>query len=115
MKISKNEQLVEVRSNVVGGVGDVTMVHFLKKEDAYGAGRLFAVNTLEPGCSFGYHKHEGEFEVYYMLEGTAEVMDEGEVYQLEAGDMMQCKPGGSHSIINKSEDPVRFLALILNV
>ena len=97
------------------GVGDVTMVRFLKKEDAYGVGRLFAVNTLNPGCSFDHHKHEGEFEAYYMLEGTAEAMDEGEVYQLEAGDMVQCKSGGSHSIINKSQSPVCFLALLLNV
>lgn len=115
MIISKNEQAVDIRSNMVGGEGDITMVHFLNKEDAFGTGRLFAVFTLQPGCSIGYHKHEGEFEIYYMLEGTAEVVDEGETYQIHAGDMMQCKPGGSHSIINKSEGLVRFLAFILNV
>ena len=115
MIISKNEQRVDVRSNLAGGIGETTMVHFLNKEDSFGTGSLFAVLTLQPGCSIGYHKHEGEFEVYYMLEGTAEVMDEGEIYQLHPGDMMQCNPGGSHSIINKSEGIVRFLAFILNV
>lgn len=115
MIISKNEQLVEVRSNLAGGVGEITLTHFLDKENSFGTGRVFAVFTLQPGSSIGYHKHEGEFEVYYMLEGTAEVMDDGEIYQLQTGDMMQCNPGGSHSIINKSEDPVRFVAFVLNV
>ena len=115
MRILKDEQLVEVRNHMAGGAGSVTLNHFLSKEEAYTAGRLFAVNTLLPGCSIGYHKHTGEFEIYYILEGTAEITEDGEIYELHEGDMMQCKDGSSHGIANKSHEPLRFLALILNV
>lgn len=115
MKILKKDQMEEVRPHMVGGEGECTVRQFLPVDCAYGAGRLFAVNTLEPGCSVGYHKHQGEYEVYYILEGVGHVVDDGEEYDLAAGDMMQCRDGFSHSIENRSDKPLRFLALILNV
>lgn len=115
MKILYKDQLEEVRVCMAGGEGECTVHHILPADLACGAGRLFAVNTLQPGCSVGYHKHEGEFEVYYILEGAAKITEDGEVYELHAGDMMQCRDGSSHGIANESDAPVRFLALILNV
>ena len=114
MKTRKNDRRLEVREHMAGGEGSCEVHHILLPEDAYGAGRLFAVNTLAPGCSVGVHEHHGEYEVYLVLDGTAVVTDNGEVYELHAGDMMQCKDGGSHGIANHGDKPVSFLALILN-
>ena len=115
MKILCKDQLEEVRPKMAGGEGECTVQHVLEKEDAYGAGRNFTINTLAPGCSIGYHQHKGEFEVYYVLEGVGQVVDDGEIYLLRQGDMMQCRDGSSHSIENRTDKPLRVLALIINV
>lgn len=115
MKQLKAERKLEIKPQMLGGKGQLEIHHFLNKEDAYGAGRLFAVNTLAPGSSIGYHKHEREYEVYFILEGKAEIVEDGETYFLEPGDMMQCRDGSGHSIENVGDTPLRFLALILNV
>ena len=115
MKILCKDQLEEVRPKMAGGEGECTVHHILPADCAYGSGRLFAVNTLQPGNSIGYHKHQGEYEVYYILEGVGHVVEDGEEYDLAAGDMMQCRDGSSHSIEYRSDKPLRFLALIINV
>lgn len=115
MKKTNGELTCEVRSNMAGGTGDVALRHMLLPQEAYGAGRLFAINTLPAGASIGYHRHDGEFEVYYVLEGTAKVTEDGEVYLLHPGEMMQCGDGSSHGIENAGQEDLKIIALILNV
>ena len=64
------------------------------------------------GCEYGANPLES---IYYILEGVGHVVEDGEEYDLAAGDMMQCRDGSSHSIENRSDKPLRFLALIINV
>ncbi len=113
MYTRKNDQPVAIRSALMGGKGDILCRSFLSNEDAAGTGRMFAVNTIQPGDSIGYHSHQGEFEVYYILKGTAQVVEDGKRYTLYEGDMMQCKSGSSHSIENIGSEPLEHLALIL--
>ena len=98
---------------VQNGKGLIHIKDLTDKEGLYGHGRMFSHVTVDPGCSIGYHSHEGEFEVYYILSGTAKIVDEGEEYLLHAGDMMQCKSGHAHSIENAGETPLEHIALIL--
>ena len=113
MFMKKEDQPVAVKHELKNGKGDTVCRTFLKNEDAAGTGRQFAVLTLKPGESLGYHDHEGEFEVYYILKGKAKVIEDGSEAILTEGDAEQCKSGSSHSIENVGEDILEFLALIL--
>lgn len=67
-------------------------------------GTKIMLGRLTPGSSIGYHKHEGEAEMLYILEGAGkELTDDGEVAAF-AGECHYCPDGGSHSLINDSED-----------
>lgn len=96
-----------------GGRGTLEIVNFLEKEESGGVGRLFAVSIIPPGCSIGTHRHEGDFEVYYMLKGRAHVVDNGVPGVLEPGDCMVCRDGDTHSIENRGDVTVEYIALIL--
>ena len=109
----KSEIQGKVTSNLRGGIGDVTMYHFLTEQEAGGAGRLFAKLVLEPGCSIGAHKHEGDIEAFYMLKGKGLVFDDGGEELLEAGDCHICPDGHAHSLKNVGEDSLEFIATIL--
>lgn len=96
-----------------GGQGVTRVVDILSKEELQGAGRLFAVSILPPGSSIGYHKHDSDFEVYYILSGEAEVNLDGEIRRLRPGDMTCCADGSSHGISNPGNEELRYIAAIL--
>ena len=108
-----SEMKVDVHHEFLGGKGTLTNVNFLDKENAAGAGRLFAKSILTPGSSIGYHTHKGDFENYYILKGKALVNDNGVEYTLEAGDAILTKNGSSHSIENIGDTDLEYIALIL--
>ena len=108
------ELTVREREEVRGGVGKLYFHDFLTKEEAHGAGSLFSRTVIPAGASIGEHRHDGEFEVYYILTGTAEVTDNGTVATLHAGDMHLCASGESHALRNPSEEDLEVIMLILN-
>jgi mannose-6-phosphate isomerase-like protein (cupin superfamily) len=105
----------EVVEGLKGGNGQVEMEHLLEvaKDEFNGKGRLFAKNTLKPGHSIGYHKHEGDAEAYYILKGEATLDDNGTKTVLKAGDLAYTPNGSSHSIENTGDTDLEFIALIL--
>ena len=64
---------------------------------------MYAKVILKPGCSLGYHKHEGNSETIVVLQGTAEYNDNGTAVTLHAGDKVHCPSGESHSIGNAAD------------
>ncbi|MCR4813182.1 MAG: cupin domain-containing protein [Bacteroidales bacterium] len=68
---------------------------------------------LEPGCSIGYHCHEDNCEMIYILSGEARCLyDDGEE-RLIAGQCHYCPKGHSHSLINASAtEPLTYLAVV---
>ena len=109
----RSEVQGKVTANLRGGIGDVTMFHFLTEQESKGAGRLFAKMVIEPGNSVGVHKHEDDMEAYYILKGKALVVDNGVEAILEAGDCHICPDGQTHSVKNVGEDTLEFIAIIL--
>ena len=95
------------------GNGAVDASKFLEAEESYGCGSFFGRAKIAPGGSIGYHHHNGEYEIYYILSGTAKVSDNGREFLLGPGDMMQCRDGEGHSIENCGETDLEFLAMVL--
>lgn len=96
-----------------GGDGSVRVTHILNPDEMFGKGRLFAENIVPPGASIGLHKHEGDSEAYFFLEGTGEYQDNEVSYAVRAGDLTVVADGDSHGIRNTGAEPLRFIALIL--
>jgi mannose-6-phosphate isomerase-like protein (cupin superfamily) len=111
----KSEIVADVRHDFRGGVGEVAIHPFMNEEEAIGAGRLFARLIIEkPGDSIGQHVHQGELEVYHILQGKALVNDNGREVVLEPGDTHICVDGDFHSVENVGEDTLEFIAIILH-
>lgn len=109
-----NECKAEYRENMKGGEGTVKVTDFIASPDELaGKGRLFSRITLEPGCSIGYHVHEGERELFYILCGTAEYNDNGTLKPVRAGDVTICAAGTGHGIANRGTETVELVAVIV--
>lgn len=70
------------------------------------------LGTLEPGSSIGYHSHDTDSEVIYLLEGEGTVLYDGSEEKLLAGQVHYCPMGHSHSLMNRSDKPITFLAVV---
>ena len=103
----------EYRENMRGGDGTVELTSFAGPEELYNKGRLFANITLKPGCSIGYHVHEKDSELFYLMKGEALYNDNGTEYAVSAGDVMLCPAGTGHAIANKGEESVELCAVIV--
>lgn len=104
---------VTLEPGLKGGRGTTRVVDILTKEEMAGTGRLFGISIIPPGGSIGYHRHTGDFEVYYILSGKARVTLDGEVRVIGPGDMTMCEDGHTHGIENIGDDELRYLAVIL--
>jgi len=109
----KSECTVEMREHMRQGPGTVKITHFVTEEELYHHGRLFANVTLVPGAGIGYHTHEHESEIFYILKGTALFNDNGAEITVHAGDVTLTGGGAGHAITNLSDEDVELVALII--
>jgi len=103
----------EVMVNMRGGDGSVTIERLLTPAEMYDKGRLYAVLSLEPGSSIGYHVHEGEMESFHIVGGEAEFYDGSDKFVLHPGDTTLTLDGEGHSIRSVGDEPLVFIAQIL--
>ena len=105
---------VDYREHMRDGDGTVEITGFIAgDEELNGKGRLFAKITLNPGCSIGYHVHDKDAELFYIMKGTAEYNDGGEVHTVTAGDVTVCPTGTGHGIANRTDEVVELVAVIV--
>ena len=76
--------------------------------------RLFAKVSILPGHELAPHSHHGEGEAYYILSGKGIYDDDGKKIPASVGDCFFCADGHSHGIACEGDEPVVFLALIIN-
>lgn len=107
------ERIMDVRKMFDGG-GQAKMYRLLNgPEEMCGKGRLFNHVVLEKGCEVGWHVHHGDGEAYYIIKGQGEYNDNGTLTTMGPGDVSFVGDGEGHSIINRDDEPLEMIALIL--
>ncbi len=108
-----DERILDVKKMFDGG-GEAKMYRLLNgPEEMSGKGRLFNHVILEKGCEVGWHVHHGDGEAYYVIKGQGEYNDNGNVITMYPGDVSFVGDGEGHSIINRCDEPLEMIALIL--
>ena len=108
-----NDFKTELRENMRGGDGVVEVTNFVSAEELNDKGRLFGKIVLKPGCGIGFHVHEKDSELFYIMKGTAVYDDNGTKVIVNAGDVTITPAGTGHSIKNESTEDVELIALIV--
>ena len=95
------------------GVGEMTKTVLLTEEEMFSKGKTFAKLVLHPGCSMGYHEHNGDAEYYYILQGNGEYNCNGNCTSVSTGDLCVVKSGEGHALKNVGDEDGEAIALIL--
>ena len=106
MKINFNELPLNVAANFKGGKGEYVSRRFVDENNK------IMLGTLEPGSSIGYHSHETDSEIMFFLEGEATVLYDGIEEKLLPGQVHYCPKGHSHSLMNRGDIALKFLAIV---
>ena len=99
--------------NARGGEGTVVFDHIFEVTETRANCRVLAKVTLEPGASIGYHQHEQEEEIYYIINGVATVNDNGQTRTVYPGEGVYAGGGDCHAIANDGHVPLEFLSIIM--
>jgi len=67
--------------------------------------------VLEPGQRGRIHRHHEQEEVYLVLEGTLDLIVEGETHELQAGELARVAPDLRRQLVNRGPGRVSLLAL----
>ena len=112
--IRKPEEFTrEIRKNARGGEGEVTFAAIWKpNSEMKSHTRMYTKLILEPGCSIGEHVHENEEEIFYILKGTAETLDNGKTVILHPGESSITRSGEAHFLKNAGSDTLEVLAIV---
>jgi len=81
-----------------------------------GAQKLgYNITAVPPGKSaFPLHNHHVNEEMFFILQGSGEVIIGSTTYPIRAGDFVACPPGGkdkAHKMINTGSEELRYLAV----
>ena len=111
IKSEKSEKIISEKPR--GGKGIIINNRYLDSHELDNNLQGFYVNELEPSGEIGYHMHEGEEEIYYILEGNGIILDNGKKVPIEKGDVIYTKCGESHGMINTGNKPLKFIGFIV--
>ena len=89
------------------------MIHLLDESECGDKVRFYSIVTMNPGADVGYHQHNHEWEVFYVLTGTGEINDNGNIVQVSPGDVITTPVDGWHGFKNTGDKDFTFLALIV--
>ena len=107
MIIDFNELELEVLPKFKGGTGVFNLRSVFDGQNKIMFGRL------APSSSIGFHKHETNSEIIYILSGGAKCLYDDTVEFLAPGQCHYCPKGHSHSLINNSSvEELVFFAVV---
>jgi len=106
MKIDFKDLELNVVANFKGGEGEYVSRRLVDENNK------IMLGTLAPGASIGYHSHDTDSEIMYFLEGEATVLTDAGEEKLLPGQAHYCPMGHSHSLVNRGDRDLKFLAVV---
>jgi len=67
--------------------------------------------VLPPNSSIGFHKHEGDEELYYIVSGNGVMTVDHEKQLVCPGDAILTKSGSSHGLKNTGGNDLKFFVV----
>ena len=112
--IKRKDELTKVVGPIEGGKGEISRELLIEGDELKNKAKVFAKLTVQVGASVGLHEHTDDYEVYYILSGKGKVLDNGEVVEVGAGDVVYAIDT-EHYIENSGDEDLVFLAVIVNL
>ncbi len=75
---------------------------------------FFDITVVPPRGQIGLHGHaDDNEETYVIVSGRGRMQIDGEVIDVEAGDVVINRPGGTHALLNSGSEDLRLVIIEL--
>jgi mannose-6-phosphate isomerase-like protein (cupin superfamily) len=93
-----------------GGAREISFARVLQR--ARGPLRFIDLSVLAPGADIGHHTHtDDNEELYVVIEGRGLMSLDGEEFEVQPGDVILNRPGGSHGLRNTGHSELRIVVI----
>lgn len=106
MIIDYNEISEEILTNFKGGKGLLVTRNFID------ANNKIMMSRLAPGASSGYHKHEDNSEIVYIIDGNGHFLYDDKIENFSSGDVHYCPMGHCHAMFNDGDKDLVYFAIV---
>lgn len=79
----------------------------------YDGNARIMLSRIRPGSSIGFHTHDINSEVIFIVSGIGKAVWNGEEQILKAGSCHYCPKGTSHTLINTGDDDLVMYAAVI--
>jgi len=98
------------------GVGEILFKRIASAANISGACNFLDFTTMPPGSTIGKHTHQDSEEEYYLiLRGRGRMQQDGEEFEVKAGDLIRNPPGGTHALQNIGGDILQMFVFEVRV
>lgn len=111
--IKRAASLKKLEKCVRNGPGTYQITMLADSEELDGKAHEMTMAVIRPGCGSGYHTHEKNCEICFLLDGELEVRDDDITTTITAGDVTVTKDGHGHCLVNKTDKPATIISLII--
>jgi uncharacterized cupin superfamily protein len=94
-----------------GGEGTIHFRRLFEAAEFAGPWRFVDYAVLPPGASIGVHRHEGDEELYLVLEGEGRMRLDDEEIDVRAGSVIVNRDGGVHGLVNTGDRDLRLFVV----
>ncbi len=104
---SEARKVIEERCH--NGEGSIIFREVFKKEDFRSSIQFLHETEILPDSTIGYHKHEGNEEIYYIISGKGLMTVDGHEKEIGPGDAVITHSGSSHGLKNMGSTNLKIL------
>lgn len=99
----------EIQKKCHDGEGEILFREVFKKAD-FKSNLVHLHETIVlPNSTIGYHLHEGNEEIYYIMEGEGIMTVDGEKKKVTPGDAIITHSGSKHGLENNTDKDLKIL------
>lgn len=92
--------------NFKGGNGELNTRNFVDEKNK------IMLSHLKPGANTGYHKHEMNSEIIYILSGTGHFDCDGTREDVSQGSVHYCPMNHAHAMYNDGDEDLVYFAIV---
>ncbi len=92
--------------NFKGGNGELDTRNYVDEKNK------IMMSSLKPGANSGFHKHETNSEIVYIISGQGHFAYDDTTEAVKAGDVHYCPMGHGHAMYNDGSDDLVYFAVV---
>ena len=106
MIINYHEIKEQVELKFKGGNGELHTRNFVDDKNK------IMMSRLKPGANIGFHTHEMNSEIIFILKGEGHFEYDNQVEKCTTGDVHYCPMGHGHAFYNDGSDDLEYFAIV---